>query len=124
VSFRDSRRGTGHAPAESAPPCAVTVAPLVDALSNDFDSKLRERIARAADDQDLPAMAILSAAGHDARHLAKVCPAAMIFIPCRDGASHVEYESAEPAHIAAGASVLAQVLRDLAFIDQSCAAEA
>jgi beta-ureidopropionase / N-carbamoyl-L-amino-acid hydrolase len=107
-----------------APPCAVTVAPLVDALSNDFDSKLRERIARAADDQDLPAMAILSAAGHDARHLAKVCPAAMIFIPCRDGASHVEYESAEPAHIAAGASVLAQVLRDLAFIDQSCAAEA
>jgi N-carbamoyl-L-amino-acid hydrolase len=107
-----------------APPCAVTVAPLVDAPSNDFDSKLRERIARAADDQDLPAMAILSAAGHDARHLAKVCPAAMIFIPCRDGASHVEYESAEPAHIAAGASVLAQVLRDLAFIDQSCAAEA
>ena len=69
-------------------------------------------------------MAILSAAGHDARHLAKVCPAAMIFIPCRDGASHVEHEWAEPEHVAAGASVLAQVLRDLALADQPSAAEA
>jgi N-carbamoyl-L-amino-acid hydrolase len=107
-----------------APPCAVTITPLVDAPSNDFDPRLRERIARAAHDQGLPAMAILSAAGHDARHLAKVCPAAMIFIPCRDGASHVEHEWAEPDHVAAGASVLAQVLRDLAFADQPLAAEA
>jgi beta-ureidopropionase / N-carbamoyl-L-amino-acid hydrolase len=99
----------------NAPPCAVTITPLVDAPSNDFDSRLRERIAQAAHDQGLPAAAIQSAAGHDARHLAKVCPAAMIFIPCRDGASHVEHESAEPGHVAAGASVLAQVLRDLAF---------
>jgi beta-ureidopropionase / N-carbamoyl-L-amino-acid hydrolase len=105
-----------------ASPCAVAITPLVDAPSNDFDSDLRERIARAADDRDLPAMAILSAAGHDARHLAKVCPAAMIFIPCRDGASHVEHEWAEPGHVAAGASVLAQVLRDLALADRPFAA--
>jgi N-carbamoyl-L-amino-acid hydrolase len=107
-----------------APPCAVTITPLVDAPSNDFDSELRERIARVADDQDLPAMAILSAAGHDARHLAKVCPAAMIFIPCRDGASHVEHEWAESEHVAAGASILAQVMRDLVFANQPSVAEA
>jgi N-carbamoyl-L-amino-acid hydrolase len=98
-----------------APPCAVTITPLVDAPSNDFDPKLRQHIARAAHDLGSPAMAILSTAGHDARHLAKVCPAPTIFIPCRDGASHVEQESAEPGHVAAGASVLAQLLRDLAF---------
>jgi beta-ureidopropionase / N-carbamoyl-L-amino-acid hydrolase len=98
-----------------APPCMVTVTPLVDAPSNEFDPRLRERIAQAARDQDFPAMVILSAAGHDARHLAKVCPAAMIFIPCRDGASHVEHEWTEPGHLAAGASVLAQVLHGLAF---------
>ena len=109
---------------QHAPPCAVTITRLVDAPSNEFDSELRERIARAAHDHDLPAMAILSAAGHDARHLAKVCPAAMIFIPCRDGASHVEHESAEPGYVAAGASVLAQVLRDLALADQPFAAGA
>ena len=106
-----------------APPCAVTITPLVDAPSNDFDPRLRERIARAAHDQRLPAMAILSAAGHDARHLAKVCPGAMIFIPCRDGVSHVEHEWAEPEHVAAGAAVLARVMRDLAFANQLSAAE-
>jgi beta-ureidopropionase / N-carbamoyl-L-amino-acid hydrolase len=98
---------------DHAAPCAVTVTPLVDAPSNEFDPHLRELIALAAQERDLPAMPILSAAGHDARHLAKVCPSAMIFIPCRDGASHVEHEWAEPSHVAAGASVLAQVMRDL-----------
>jgi beta-ureidopropionase / N-carbamoyl-L-amino-acid hydrolase len=100
---------------ENAPPCTVMVTPLVDAPSNAFDPRLRAGIAAAARDQGHSAMPILSAAGHDARHLAKVCPAAMIFIPCRDGASHVEHEWAEPGHVAAGASVLAQVMRELAF---------
>jgi N-carbamoyl-L-amino-acid hydrolase len=97
----------------NASPCKVMVTPLVDAPSNAFDPRLRASIAEAARDQGHPAMAILSAAGHDARHLAKICPAAMIFIPCRDGASHVEHEWSEPDHVAAGASVLAQVLREL-----------
>ncbi|WP_342714191.1 Zn-dependent hydrolase [Bradyrhizobium sp. B039] len=100
---------------QNAAPCAVTVTPLVDAPSNAFDPCLRASIAEAARAQGHSAMEILSAAGHDARHLAKICPAAMIFIPCRDGASHVEHEWAEPDHVAAGASVLAQVLRELAF---------
>ncbi|MHC2631193.1 N-carbamoyl-L-amino-acid hydrolase [Bradyrhizobium liaoningense] len=99
----------------NASPCAVTVTPLVDAPSNAFDARLRADIGKAAREQGHSAMTMLSAAGHDARHLAKVCPAAMIFIPCRDGASHVEHEWAEPDHVAAGASVLAQVLRELAF---------
>jgi N-carbamoyl-L-amino-acid hydrolase len=98
---------------ENAPPCTVTVTPLVDAPSNAFDPRLRASIAEAAREQEHPAMPILSAAGHDARHLAKICPTAMIFIPCRDGASHLEHEWAEPDHVAAGASVLAQVLRGL-----------
>jgi N-carbamoyl-L-amino-acid hydrolase len=106
---------------QHATPCTVNVTPLVDAPSNAFDPRLRASIAEAARDQGHPAMAILSAAGHDARHLAKIGPAAMIFIPCRDGASHVEHEWAEPGHVAAGASVLAQVLRELAFAAQPAA---
>jgi N-carbamoyl-L-amino-acid hydrolase len=98
-----------------AAPCAVMVKPLVDAPSNEFEPRLRERIAQAASERNFPAMPILSAAGHDARHLAKVCPSAMIFIPCRDGVSHVEHEWAEPGHVAAGAAVLAQVMIDLAL---------
>jgi N-carbamoyl-L-amino-acid hydrolase len=103
---------------EHATPCMAMVTALVDAPSNQFDPHLRASIAEAARDQGHPAMPILSAAGHDARHLAKICPAAMIFIPCRDGASHVENEWAEPDHVAAGASVLAQVLRGLTVAAQ------
>ncbi|GJD64439.1 Zn-dependent hydrolase [Methylobacterium frigidaeris] len=100
-----------------AGPCAATVTPLVDAPSNAFDPGLRDRIGRAAAEIGVPAMPLLSAAGHDARHLAGLCPSAMIFIPCRAGISHAPAEWAEPAHIAAGAAVLARVLDDLAFAD-------
>ncbi|MGJ7613697.1 MULTISPECIES: Zn-dependent hydrolase [unclassified Variovorax] len=91
-------------------PCRVTVTPLVDAPSNEFDPALQQAIAHAAERIGEPHMPLLSAAGHDARHMAPLCPSAMIFIPCRDGVSHAEHEWAEPAHVAAGANVLLRVL--------------
>jgi N-carbamoyl-L-amino-acid hydrolase len=93
-----------------AAPCRASVTPLVDAPSNDFDPALQQAIAQAAERIGQPHMPILSAAGHDARHMAPLCPSAMIFIPCRDGVSHAEHEWAEPAHVAAGANVLLRVL--------------
>jgi N-carbamoyl-L-amino-acid hydrolase len=38
----------------------------------------------------------------------------MLFIPCKDGISHNEAESAEKEHCAAAAQVIADVLIDLA----------
>ena len=93
-----------------AAPCQASVTPLVDAPSNGFDPALQQAIAQAAERIGQPHMPILSAAGHDARHMAPLCPSAMIFIPCRDGVSHAEHEWAEPAHVAAGANVLLRVL--------------
>lgn len=93
-----------------AAPCSARVTPLVDAPSNGFDPALQQAISRAAARIGVPHMPILSAAGHDARHMAPLCPSAMIFIPCRDGVSHAEHEWAEPAHVAAGADVLLDVL--------------
>nr|WP_306464455.1 M20/M25/M40 family metallo-hydrolase [Acinetobacter baumannii] len=43
-----------------------------------------------------------------------VCPAGMIFVPCRGGISHNPAEWAEPEHLTAGTQVLADVLWDLA----------
>ncbi|QRG04622.1 Zn-dependent hydrolase [Xanthobacter dioxanivorans] len=109
--------------AAEAAPCGLTLTRLVDAPPNDFDAGLMARIAAAATRRGVASMPILSAAGHDARHLAKVCPSAMIFIPCRDGVSHAENEHAEPAHLAAGTQVLADALagllaaQDLATLD-------
>ncbi|HXE67937.1 MAG TPA: Zn-dependent hydrolase [Hyphomicrobiaceae bacterium] len=49
---------------------------------------------------------IISGAGHDAVHLSRITPSAMIFVPCKDGLSHNEAESATREHCAAGAQVL------------------
>ena len=49
---------------------------------------------------------IISGAGHDAIHLAKHCPTAMIFIPCAGGLSHNEAESASFDDVRRGADVL------------------
>ncbi|WP_341988618.1 Zn-dependent hydrolase [Azorhizobium sp. AG788] len=99
--------------AAQAAPCTVTADLLVDAPSNGFSPALQDRITASAARHGFPAMPILSAAGHDARHLAKLAPSAMIFIPCRDGISHAESEWAEPAHVAAGAQVLSDVLAEV-----------
>ena len=49
---------------------------------------------------------IVSGAGHDAVSIARIAPAAMVFVPCAGGISHNEIESATPADLAAGCDVL------------------
>lgn len=60
-------------------------------------------------------MPAVSGAGHDAIYLARLAPAGMIFIPCRDGISHNEIEDVEPQHVTAGANVLCQVVVERAM---------
>ena len=100
------------AEAEAAP-CTADVQRLVDAPSTKFDPALLSQLEDAAGRLGHRTMRLLSAAGHDARHAALLCPAAMLFIPCRGGESHVEHEWAEPAHVAAGADVLAETVGSL-----------
>ena len=71
-----------------------------------FDPVMTGAIAAAADRLSLPHRPMVSGAGHDAFHLATVVPTAMIFVPCKDGVSHNELESAKPEECAAGANVL------------------
>jgi N-carbamoyl-L-amino-acid hydrolase len=47
-----------------------------------------------------------SGAGHDAKYLADVCPAGMIFVRSKGGLSHCEAEYSAPEDIEAGANVL------------------
>jgi N-carbamoyl-L-amino-acid hydrolase len=96
--------------AEHAAPCTFEIKRLVDAPSNGFDRDLQATIRRSAARHGFPALELLSAAGHDARHIAELAPSAMIFIPCRSGLSHHPDEWSEPAHVAAGAAVLLDIL--------------
>jgi N-carbamoyl-L-amino-acid hydrolase len=61
---------------------------------------------------------LTSGASHDAKHVARLCPIGLLFIPCRDGRSHCPEEWAEVEHLAAGTRVLLELLlrldRDLA----------
>ncbi|MDP1532926.1 MAG: M20 family metallo-hydrolase [Rubrivivax sp.] len=98
----------------AAAPCSVRIESLTRAESLQFPQPLRDLIRTKAAELNIPAMDIYSAAGHDARFLHQVCPSAMIFVPCRDGISHNEAESAEPGDLAAGARVLSEVLVELA----------
>ncbi len=55
-----------------------------------------------------------SGAGHDAQMLARICPAAMIFVPSVKGISHNAAEHTAPADLEAGANVLLHTLLELA----------
>jgi N-carbamoyl-L-amino-acid hydrolase len=79
-----------------------------------FDAVQVDAVRRAAAQQDLSHMDIVSGAGHDAVYLARVTPTAMIFIPCKDGISHNEIEDALPEHIEAGANVLLHAMLEQA----------
>jgi N-carbamoyl-L-amino-acid hydrolase len=59
---------------------------------------------------------ITSGAGHDACNLNTVMPAAMVFVPCKDGISHNELEDATQADCAAGANVLMHTVLSLAGV--------
>ena len=48
----------------------------------------------------------VSGAGHDAIHLARYCPTAMVFIPCVGGLSHNEAEDVLPEDVRQGTDVL------------------
>lgn len=79
-----------------------------------FDPDLVERVRTSAAARRFPAQEIVSGAGHDAFHLARVAPTTMIFVPCRGGISHNPREYATPDHVGAGANVLLDVVMGLA----------
>ncbi|MGH8046219.1 MAG: M20 family metallo-hydrolase [Chthoniobacterales bacterium] len=57
---------------------------------------------------------MVSRAYHDSLFMARVCPTAMIFIPCRNGWSHRPDEFSSVEAIGKGVAVLADTLRSLA----------
>lgn len=71
-----------------------------------FDPGVVAAIQRAADELGVANRSLWSGAGHDAKYLADVCPAGMIFVRSRGGLSHCEAEYSTPEDIEAGANVL------------------
>jgi N-carbamoyl-L-amino-acid hydrolase len=62
-------------------------------------------------------MDVVSGAGHDAIYAARLAPAGMIFVPCKDGISHNEIEDAKAEHLEAGCNVLLHAMLERASFD-------
>jgi len=75
-----------------------------------FDESCVAAVRDGAEAFGYEAKAIVSGAGHDACYMAKVAPAAMVFVPCVDGISHNEIEDAKPEWITAGGNVLLRAI--------------
>ncbi|WP_454828814.1 Zn-dependent hydrolase [Paraburkholderia xenovorans] len=79
-----------------------------------FAAELVGAVKQGADTLGFASMDVISGAGHDAVYLARVAPAAMIFVPCKDGISHNEIEDARADHLEAGCNVLLQAMLNAA----------
>ena len=97
--------------------CAVSVHEPSSAKPLRFTGLVPEIIEGAVGRRGYPYRHIYSGAGHDARHMAGICPSGMIFVPCEKGISHNEAENASPEDLAAGAQIIADVMVDLANAD-------
>jgi beta-ureidopropionase / N-carbamoyl-L-amino-acid hydrolase len=103
---------------------AVSRAPIVT-LSNAppavCDPALRKLLHSSTRELGLGVVDLASGAGHDTAFMTRVCPSAMVFVPCRNGKSHAPEEWADRAAIAAGAAVMLETVK---MLDRCSAREA
>jgi ureidoglycolate amidohydrolase len=72
-----------------------------------------EALANACRKHQQTFLPMVSRAYHDSLFISRIAPAAMLFIPCRNGYSHRPDEYASPEDIARGTLVLAEALATL-----------
>ena len=78
--------------------CSPVILDAIEAASNEEGAKSQRMVSRAY---------------HDSLFMARICPIAMIFIPCRGGVSHRPDEFSTPEAIALGTRILAKTLATL-----------
>lgn len=94
--------------------CDVTVERTLNAPPTVFRRPIVDLIRAQTEALDVSYRDMPSGGGHDAQNMHEICPTGMIFIPCKNGISHNEAESATPYDCAAGTRVLAATLVELA----------
>lgn len=77
-----------------------------------FDAALVDAIEKAVARRGFSYRRMTSGAGHDAQMIARIAPAAMIFVPSRDGISHNPREHTGDSQLVDGARLLLDVVLD------------
>jgi N-carbamoyl-L-amino-acid hydrolase len=105
------RESLAHA--EAARVQRATFETLSEGAPAACDPNLRSALRDGAHDLGLSEADLPSGAGHDAAFMSRICPSAMVFVPCRAGKSHAPEEWADREAIAAGAAVIYQAVKAL-----------
>ncbi len=77
------------------------------------DPRLRRILSQSAARVGTVPLELPSGASHDAAHIARIAPIAMLFIPSRDGRSHCPEEWSDPSEVTLGAKALLQAVLDV-----------
>ena len=92
----------------------------IEVLTADKPVALSESMAQQSEaicrEKNISFLHMNSGAGHDAMHMAKLCPTTMLFIPCKGGISHNPAEYAKNEDICKAIEVLAEILKREASI--------
>ena len=83
-----------------------------------FNDRVVRIIESLAIEQGNTVRLMPSGAGHDAQMLARVCPAAMIFVPSAKGISHNPAEYTDPRDIEAGCNILLHTMLQLTELQE------
>lgn len=75
-----------------------------------FNETIVGCVEEAANEKNLPAMRIISGAGHDAVFISEIIPTGMIFVPSIKGMSHCPQENTKWEDLVAGTELTADVL--------------
>lgn len=78
-----------------------------------FAEKCVDVVRSSVKSLGVSSMELVSGAGHDSVYVSKVIPTSMIFIPCKDGLSHNELESAKKEDVINGTNVLLNAVLNL-----------
>lgn len=92
--------------------CSVSVQldRIWETAATPMDKELSETLERSIQREQLPIRRLPSGAGHDAVAMAKITPAAMLFVRCKGGISHSPKEFVAREDMATAAKVLLQAI--------------
>lgn len=98
----------------SARKLEVAFEPFHETVTTPCALHLQDLLTGAIEDVGQRAIKLPSGAGHDAQVMARLCPAAMLFVRCRGGISHNPAEYASPADMALATTALVRFIERFA----------
>jgi allantoate deiminase len=92
----------------------VAFEPFYETVTTPCDPSMQTVMESAIGDLGSRTIRLPSGAGHDAQVMARLCPAAMLFVRCRGGVSHNPAEYASPADIGLAIAALIRFIERFA----------